>query len=48
MTLQLVLWIVAVVLFGVATFAPGVGAPRFNLLAAGLAFTVAGLIVGAA
>lgn len=47
MTLQVLLWIIATVLFAVATFAPGVGAPRFNLVSAGLAFTAAGLIAGA-
>jgi len=47
MTIQLLLWIIATVLFTVATFAPAAGAPRFNVLAAGLAFLAAGFVAGA-
>lgn len=47
MTLQLLLWIIATVLLAVATFAPAWGTPRFNVLAAGLAFLAAGFVAGA-
>lgn len=43
MSLQLVLWIIATVLFAVAAV-PAVA--RYNLVAVGLAFTAAGLAVG--
>jgi hypothetical protein len=43
MPLQLLLWIVATVLFGVATF---LTPARYNLVAAGLAFLAAGFVAG--
>lgn len=43
MTLQILLWIIAVVLFVVAAF-PAVA--RYNLVPIGLAFTVAGFLAG--
>lgn len=47
MSVQVLLWVIATVLFAVGAFAPGVGAPRFNLVSAGLAFLAAGFIAGA-
>lgn len=45
MSLQLLLWIIAAVLFVVAAFVP---APRYSqLVAGGLAFLTAGFIAGA-
>lgn len=43
MSLQVLLWIIAAVLFGVAAFATPA---RINLVAAGLAFLAAGLVAG--
>lgn len=41
--LQILLWVVATVLFAVAIF---VNPARFNLVAAGLAFLAAGFVAG--